>query len=230
MSVTCIAIDDEPLSLQLLQRYIAAYPQLQLHATFDDPVAGLRHLQQHPVDLLFIDINMPDISGLDLVRQLPHKQSVIFITAYREFAYEGFELDAIDYLLKPVPPERFDKAIKKALEYHQYKTGSPTPAPDGLFVRAEYQLVRIALDEIEYIESLEDYVKIHLQQGKAVMTLSTLKAIAEKLPPARFMRIHRSYIVPVAKIRSMVNNKVRLTDTELPVSTSYAAAVKNLVR
>lgn len=227
MQIKCVAIDDEPLALELLKEYIARFPGLKLVHAFDDVLAASEFLREHPVDLLFIDINMPDISGIDLVRSLSEKPIVIFTTAHKEFAHEGFELDALDYLLKPIHPERFERAVNKVLTYFQYTQKVKPDADEALFVRSEYQLVRIELDEIEYIESVDDYLKIHRTNGRPVMTLMTLKAILEKLPDSRFKRIHRSYVVPINKIRSLSNRKVQLTSTELPVSDRYASFLKD---
>lgn len=227
MQIKCVAIDDEPLALELLKEYIARFPALKLVHAFDDVLAASEFLREHPVDLLFIDINMPDISGIDLVRSLSEKPIVIFTTAHKEFAHEGFELDALDYLLKPIHPERFERAVNKVLTYFQYTQKVKPDADEALFVRSEYQLVRIELDEIEYIESVDDYLKIHRTNGRPVMTLMTLKAILEKLPDSRFKRIHRSYVVPINKIRSLSNRKVQLTSTELPVSDRYASFLKD---
>lgn len=227
MQIKCVAIDDEPLALELLKEYIARFPGLKLVHAFDDALAASEFLRAHPVDLLFIDINMPDISGIDLVRSLPEKPIVIFTTAHKEFAHEGFELDALDYLLKPIHPERFERAVNKVLTYFQYTQKVKPDADEALFVRSEYQLVRIELDEIEYIESVDDYLKIHRTNGRPVMTLMTLKAILEKLPDSRFKRIHRSYVVPLNKIRTFSNRKVQLSSTELPVSDRYASFLKD---
>lgn len=228
MPISCIAIDDEPLSLQLVKAYVGQYAELELKAVFDDALAARQWLANNPIDLLFIDINMPDITGLELVRGLTHKPMVIFITAYKEFAYDGFELDAIDYLLKPVDRERFGKAVGKALEYHSFRTGQPLPEPDVIFVRSSYQLVKVKLGDVEYLESVEDYVKIHLTTGRPIMTLLPLKSILEKLPAQRFIRVHRSYVVSLDKVKSVVNKKVQLTKEQVPVSDSYFPAIKHL--
>lgn len=226
MQLKCIAIDDEPLSLALIQEYVSRFPALRLVQTFDDAISAAEFLRQTPVDLLFVDINMPDINGIDLVRSLTVKPVVIFITAHRKFAVEGFELEALDYLLKPLNFDRFSRTIQRALEYHQYKQQSGTLPAATIFVRAEYKLVKIALQDVLYIEGLQDYIRIHLQQGKPVMTLMTLKAMLEKLPPAQFRRIHRSYIVPVNRVTAIVNKKVRLGNTiELPIGDSYAGFI-----
>jgi DNA-binding LytR/AlgR family response regulator len=152
---------------------------------------------------------------------------VIFTTAHKKFAYEGFELEALDYLLKPIDRERFARAVQKAVDYYAY-THRPTDEPaESLFVHSEYRLVKIALNEIEYIESLEDYIKIHLGAGRHVLTLMSLKKVLEKLPADQFKRIHRSYVVPVGKVKSVLNRKVRLlSGQELPISDSYSSFVK----
>ncbi len=221
MQIKCVAIDDEPLALDLVREYVLRFPILKMVQTFDDAIAGAEFLRSNPVDLLFLDINMPDITGIEVVRSLPQKPLLVFTTAYKKFALDGFELDAIDYLLKPIPFERFAKAVNKAIGYYQYKTSDGNKKEEALFVRSEYQLIRIGLDDIEFIESVEDYLKIHRNSGRPVMTLMTMKAILEKLSPHQFKRIHRSYIVPVSKVRSIVNRKVHLTSVELPVSDSY---------
>ena len=222
MPLKCIAIDDEPLALGLIKNYAARVPDLQLLQTFDDAISGGEFLRQHPVDLLFADVSMPDINGVDLVRSLEIRPMVIFTTAHKKFAYEGFELDAIDYLLKPIDFERFKKAILKAVEFYQYKTLPKEPGNESLFVRSEYKMIKINLGEIDYIEGLEDYIRIHIDNARPILTLMTLKAVLEKLPAEKFRRIHRSYIVPVNKVRSVLNKKVMLSSNkELPISDSY---------
>lgn len=222
MTLKCIAIDDEPPALILLKEYISRIPSLQLVQTFEDSVAGSAFLRESPVDLLFIDINMPDISGLDLVRSLEVRPLIIFTTAHKKFAIDGFELDAIDYLLKPVSFERFSKAVNKALEFADYKSKTASAESEALFVYSEYRMVKIPIADIEYIESLEDYIRIHLTNAKPVMTLMTMKKVLEKLPASKFSRIHRSYIVATAKVKSILNRKATLiSSTELPISDSY---------
>jgi DNA-binding LytR/AlgR family response regulator len=227
----CIAIDDEPLALRLIAKYVLEFPALQMVQTFDDAISGAEYLKRGTVDLLFIDINMPDISGIDLVRSLENKPIIIFTTAYKNFAYEGFELEAIDYLLKPIDFKRFARAVEKAIEYNKYKNApAEEKTDDSLYVYSEYRMVKIDLPDIEYIESMEDYIKIHIQNAKTVLTLMPLKKILEKLPSDRFQRIHRSYIVPVNKIRSIHNRKVQLSGIELPVSDSYMDFARNWMK
>jgi DNA-binding LytR/AlgR family response regulator len=223
MYLKCIAIDDEPPALEVIKEYVSKFPGLQLMQTFDDAISGGEFLRNTFVDILFADINMPDITGLDLVRSLKEKPMIIFTTAHKKFAHDGFELDAIDYLLKPISFERFSKAVNKAMEYNKYKKQAKNETAESLFVYSEYRMVKISLKQIEYIESLEDYIKIHLINAKPVLTLMTLKGVLEKLPADQFKRIHRSYIVAVDKVNSILNRKAKLqSSAELPISDSYA--------
>jgi DNA-binding LytR/AlgR family response regulator len=229
MQIRCIAIDDEPLALQLIREYASRFPVLQLVQTFEDAISGAEFLRNAKIDLLFIDINMPDVNGIDLVRSLKEKPIIIFTTAHKKFAVEGFELDALDYLLKPIQFERFARTVNKAVEYYQYKK---TPKNEqSIFVRSEYRMVKVDLIDIEYIESLEDYIKIHLTNKEYVLTLMTMKAVLEKLPADKFKRIHRSYIVSIPKVKSILNRKVLLTSSsELPVSDSYIDFIAEWMR
>lgn len=218
--IRCIAVDDEPLALELVRQYLGRCPEVRLVQTFTDAVAAREFLQQHPADLLLVDINMPDITGLDLVRSLAVRPLVIFTTAYKSFALDAYDLEGLDYLVKPLDPERFDRAIRRAVEHHRLRNPGSREG-ESVVVRAEYQLVKIPLADIAYIESVEDYLKIHLAQGRPVMTLMTLKAMLQKLPQDRFRRIHRSYIIPLAKIRSVTSRRVRLDTVDLPIGDSY---------
>jgi two-component system LytT family response regulator len=227
MKLKCVAIDDEPLALALIKNYVDHFPNLELLATFHDAIFGKEFLNQTPVDLLFIDINMPDITGLELVRSLKQKPMVIFTTAYKKFAFEGFELEALDYLVKPIDSERFSRAVQKATDFWNYKNTPRPETSENLFVHSEYRIVKIALTDIEFIESLEDYIRIHLTNAKPLLTLMSLKKVLEKLPENRFKRIHRSYIVPVNKVKSILNRKVLLNSgKELPVSDSYLSFIE----
>jgi len=228
MPIRCIAIDDEPLALLLLKQYIMQFPQLELIQTFDDAISGGEFLRNTKIDLLFADINMPDITGLDLVRALDERPMIIFTTAHKKFAHEGFELDAIDYLLKPVTFERFSKAVRKAIDYHNYKERTVNEATDNLFVYSEYRMIKIDVNEIEYIESLEDYIRIHVVNSKPILTLMPLKKVLEKLPQDKFRRIHRSYVVAIDKVTSVQNRKARLTSSqELPISNTYTGFIED---
>lgn len=219
----CVAIDDEPLALDLLRKYISEFSVLELIGTFDDAVEGAGYLKTHKTDLLFIDINMPDLTGLDLVAGLEYKPMVIFTTAHKRFAHEGFELEALDYLLKPISIERFEKAVNKAAEQFAYRKSSVQEVAESIVVRSEYKVVKINLADIAFIEAMEDYIKIHLlSTGRPVLTLMSIKGILAMLPGSQFSRIHRSYVIPDAHVKSIQNKKVHLASgKELPVSDSY---------
>ncbi|RZK81912.1 MAG: response regulator transcription factor [Pedobacter sp.] len=230
MVLKCVAIDDEPLALQLIETYASRIPALELIKTFEDALAGAEYLNRNSVDLLFLDVNMPDISGVDLARAMVHKPLIIFTTAYKEFAYEGFQLEAIDYLLKPIEFETFSKAFQKALAYKKFRD-QPGASQDEAFiyVHSEYRLIKVHLKDIEYIESMEDYIKIHISGiEKPVLTLMTLKKMLGMLPENQFVRIHRSYVVPIAGIRALLHKKVKLEKILLPIGDSYAEAIKRL--
>jgi DNA-binding LytR/AlgR family response regulator len=232
MNLKCIAIDDEPLALKLISEYVSRFPALQLIKTFEDAISAAEFLKSKTVDLVFLDINMPDITGIDLARSLTVKPMIIFTTSYRNYAYEGFELEAVDFVEKPIELERFTRAVEKALMIHQYKNeakGKPNDIDESLYVQSEYRVIKIALSAIRYIESMENYIRIHLTNDKPVLTLMPLKDVLKKLPSAKFQRIHRSYIVPVNKIRSIQNRKVQLIGIELPVSDAYYNVIRGLV-
>jgi len=223
MQLKCIAIDDEPLALEIIKKYIAEFPDLKLLHTFEDAISAAEYLKLNKVDLLFIDIDMPDITGIDLVRALDEKPMVIFTTAHKGFAFEGFELEALDYLLKPIDLKRFSAAINKALDFAKYKSSGQGELDGSLYVHSEYRMIKIELKEIEYIESMQDYIKIYLSNTeKPILTLMSLKGVLEKLPSSDFVRVHRSYIVATKKIRSIHNHRVKLKNIELPVGNNYA--------
>ncbi|MEH3112081.1 LytR/AlgR family response regulator transcription factor [Pedobacter terrae] len=223
----CVVVDDEPLAAALIRSYIEASDNLQIGGVFEDAIAAAEYLNKHKTDLLFLDINMPDITGIDLFKSLKNKPMLIFTTAYKNFAFEGFELEAIDYLLKPIDYPRFKKAVNKAKEFYHYQNEKQhEDFIESIFVHSEYRLIKINLPDILFIESLEDYIKIHLQGSKMVLTLMPLKKITEKLPADRFKRIHRSFVVSLQKIKAIHNRKIELITGEvLPVSDSYVEVI-----
>lgn len=231
MTLKCVAIDDEPLALKLIESYVDRIPSLTLVNTFEDALSGAEFLNCHPVDLLFLDVNMPDISGIDLAKAITAKPMIIFTTAYKEFAFEGFQLEAVDYLLKPVEFEGFLKAVNKALSYKRFLEQRFTQSEaDIIYVHSAYKLIKIQVSEIEYIESMEDYVKIHTGEEKPVLTLLTLKKILEMLPQKQFVRIHRSYVIPVSGIKAILHKKVQLLSVQLPIGDRYADQMKEMFK
>ena len=233
MKIRCIAIDDEPLALKQIDAYIRKTPFLESVRLFNSAIDAMEFLSLEKADLIFVDINMPDLNGLDFVKALTDKPGIIFTTAYSEYAIEGFRVDAIDYLLKPVSYNDFLKAVNKArqiFENNVSKSGRVIQRPDHLFVKADYKIVRIELSDIKYIESMHEYVKIHLTDGKPVMTLLSLKSIEEQLPADKFMRVHRSYIVNKEKIRVVERNRIVFdNNVYIPVSDQYKEAFQEFI-
>lgn len=219
--IKCIAIDDEPLALALVKEYISKISFLQLSGVFTDAVEAKAFLEKEKTDLIFLDIQMPDINGIQFYLSMPQKPMVIFTTAFSEYAVEGFNVNAIDYLLKPFEYDRFLKAAYKAKEYSDFMQNQEIRL-SSIFVKADYQLVKINLKDVLFIEGLDDYIRIHLAENKTVLTLMSLKAITEKLPSQEFVRIHRSYIVALDKIEKVNSRKVVIAGKEIPVGISYA--------
>ncbi|MFI5194695.1 MAG: LytR/AlgR family response regulator transcription factor [Chitinophagales bacterium] len=217
-----VAVDDEPLALALLEDNIRQVPFLKLAASCSRAMEALRVLREEEVDLIFLDIQMPGLTGLQFLQSLAVRPMVILITAYEKYALEGFNLDVIDYLVKPVPFERFLRACNKAQDFLKLKQHAfPSDQPDYFFVNAEYGLIKIVIPEIQLIEGLKDYLKIHMADGKPLVIRMSLKSIEEKLPPHKFFRIHKSYIVSLAHITSIRKNSVFLGSRELPLSDHY---------
>ncbi|PZP48494.1 MAG: DNA-binding response regulator [Pseudopedobacter saltans] len=231
MKIRCIAIDDEPWALTLIEKYVKQLPQLELVATFEDAIAGSEFLRKYPVDLLFLDINMPDMNGITLASSLINKPFIVFTTAYKKFAYEGFELEAIDYLLKPFDLDRFQKAVDKVEKAMLAAKLSQKSNDASIFVWSEHQQVKVILSEIMFIESRKDYTCFHLYNKPKLLTLLPLKKTEELLPSQEFVRVHRSYIVPVKEIRKIASRKVVLqSGEELPIGRLYADNVSALVK
>ena len=222
--IRCLAIDDETPALDILEDNIRQIPFLQLAGKCKNAYAAMETIRQEPVDLLFLDIEMPGISGLSFLKSLSNKPMVIFITAYRNYAVEGFDLDVLDYLVKPVSFDRFLKAVNKALEYQGFKQREENPNnnfPDYLFIHTEYQLTKVFIHEIAYIEGLRNYIRIHLTgTTKPLLSKLSLKAIEEKLPAGKFARVHKSFIVMLDKISSVRNDIIRIGDRDIPLSRS----------
>ena len=241
MTLTCIAVDDEPLALGLVCAFIEKTPFLRLAGRYSSAVEALQDLMSQSVDVIFLDIQMPDLTGLELARVLErgnrgdHTTRIIFTTAFDQFALDGFRVDALDYLLKPFNYEEFLRAASKARQYFGLvQRTEPTAvgvvpatpveaADDYLFLKVEYQLVRVAYSDILYIEGLKDYVKVYRQSdpAKPLLSLTSLKALEEKLPPKRFMRVHRSFIVALDRIDAVTRNSVQIGITTIPVSDQY---------
>ena len=219
--ISAIAIDDEPPALKVLEVFCSKTDFIDLQKTFNKPAEAQKHLRKFPVDLLFLDINMPSINGLELHREINQDTMVIFTTAYSEYAVEGFNLNAVDYLLKPFTLKRFLQSMDKVRELYNFRKVKTQEGPQYLLVRADYSLVKIDLEDILFIEGLDDYLKIHLVNGKPIIARMTIKSVVEKLPSHLFVRVHRSYVVPLQKIASVRNKVIAIGTEEIPIGSSY---------
>ena len=219
--INCIAIDDEPLALEIIEEFCSKVPFLKLEKTFTDTSEAAKYLRKFPVDLLFLDIQMPDISGIDFYKEHAANKLVIFSTAFSEYAVEGFNLSALDYLLKPFEFSRFLQAANKANEYFNYLNATDNKEVQHLFVRSEYSLVKIDLSDILYIETLDDYLKIHVVDRKPILTKMNLKNVMSKLHSKDFARVHRSYVVPLHRIQSVRGKTIHLDGIEIPIGIKF---------
>jgi two-component system, LytTR family, response regulator LytT len=239
LTLNCIAVDDEPLALGLVCAFIEQTPFLKLVGRYSSAIEALRALHEKKVDLLFLDIQMPDLNGIELARVLDRNGAntgprIIFTTAFNQYAIEGYKVDALDYLLKPFGYDEFLRAANKARSYAERLQPSAIPLAipqkeepeeEYLFLKVEYQLVRVAFKDILYIEGLKDYVKVYVQGStKPILTLTSLKALEEKLPARRFMRIHRSFIVSLEQVKAITKNSVQIGDITITVSDQYKDA------
>ncbi len=218
--IHCIAIDDEPLALQLVNEYCNKISFLQLEKTFTNTDEAKEWLSTNKVDLIFLDIQMPDINGMQFYKNLSEKPPVIFATAYKDFAAEGFNVEAVDYLLKPFEYDRFLKACYKAKEYIEFLSSQELQL-NSIFVKVNYEIMKINLKDIELVEALDDYIKIYIKPTP-VLTLMTLKSLQQKLPAREFVRVHRSFIVPIGKIDKFSKTKLRTAGKEIPIGSSYS--------
>jgi len=235
MKISCVAIDDEPLALDLLSKFIQQTTFLELEGKFSNAIEALGYINQHEVNLIFMDIQMPDLSGMELARILDGKKNsihtrVIFCTAYHQFALEGYKVEALDYLLKPYSYEDFLAAATKAYQYfgrigtlaQPSPAASPAPAADYIFLKVEYQLVKVVLKDITHVEAYKDYVKVHLKsKNHPLLSLTSMKNMEELLPKDRFMRVHRSFIISLDHIDSISKNMIHIGDQQIAVGDLY---------
>lgn len=237
MKLNCITVDDEPLALNLISAFAEQTPFLELKGRFGNAVEALQALHEQTIHLIFLDIQMPDLNGMELARVISQagaslQTRIVFTTAYNQFAVEGYKVDALDYLLKPFGYDEFLRAATKAKRYFEVlqDNGAGEVTENYMFIKSDYKHIRVDFDSVTHIESVKDYVKIHLMPPLSpVVTLSSLKSIEEKLPAARFLRIHRSFIVAVSKVDSVSKNAVQLGLVEIPVGELYKEAFKTLL-
>lgn len=232
MSVKCIIVDDEPLAIEILESYVGKVDQLQLVSTFRNAVSAFTFLQQHPVDLIFLDIQMPKLSGIDFIKSLKHPPKVIFTTAFRDYALQGFELEIVDYLLKPIPFERFLKAVAKVLHQPSNQT---TPAPkqetvtdNYVYFKVDKKMIKTKMADVLYIESIKDYVKVKTQE-KEIVTQQKISYLEESLPREQFLRIHRSFIVNLEKIDAYSATDVEIGKHSIPIGRNYKNDVMKIL-
>lgn len=238
-TISCIIVEDEPMARKLLEQYVERLPYLELSASLSSPLAALEYLRNHQPDLLFLDVQMPEITGIGLLKILENKPFIILTTAYSEYAIEGYSLDVTDYLLKPITFERFLAAVEKVHRRIQETSAQPTEvqggvtipaaeAEDYFFVKDGTVSVRIRFSDILYVEGMKDYVRIHTPERK-VTTLYSLKHLLEVLPEGHFARIHHSYIVALDRLDEVHRDQVRINGAMLPVSDTYRRAFRELV-
>lgn len=224
--IRCITIDDEPLALKQLASYVTKTPFLKLVKACESALEALEILNHEAIDLMFVDINMPDLNGMDFVKSLKNKPQVVFTTAYSEYAVEGFKVDALDYLLKPIGYSDFIKAANKAQKFFDLKSNVVEEQiktdKDFLFIKSEYKIVRIKFDDIKYIEGMREYVRIYLENAKPIMSLLSMKSLESQLPQDKFMRVHRSFMVNLDKITTIERQRIVFNkDVYIPISEQY---------
>jgi DNA-binding LytR/AlgR family response regulator len=234
MNYSCLIVDDEQLARKLLESFVSKIPGLELKGMCKNPLEALEIMQKEQIDILLLDIQMPELTGVDFLKTLKNRPTTIFTTAYSEYALEGYQLDVIDYLVKPFSFERFLQAINKAIGHIDLKrkaddqvTGNRT-GMEFLLLHADHKIYKVKLDDIQYIEGLKEYVSYYTKE-KRIIVLQSLKSIEESLPKDQFIRIHRSYIVPVDKIKSLDGNQVQIGDKLIPIGRSYKEEVMKQV-
>ena len=238
MIIKCAIVDDEPLAVELLASYVKKIPFLELCGRYSNATDALHGIGENPVDLLFLDIQMPELNGLEMSKMISEDIRIVFTTAFERYAVDGFRVNALDYLLKPISYADFMEACNKALQWFQLVKQSEQPAaspqvdeePTSIFVKSEYKLLQIQLDDIRYIEGLKDYVKIYTEQSQhPILSLMNMKSIEQMLPTSRFIRVHRSFIVQKSKIREIERNRIVFGDVYIPIGDSYKPAFQEFI-
>lgn len=227
MTITCAIIDDEPLAAGLLKSYAEKTPFLQLTGTYGSAVEAIRELREHPVQLLFLDIQMPELSGMEFAKLLPKDTKIVFTTAFQQYALEGYKVSALDYLMKPISYDEFLRAASKALDWFSAGQRQQTATDDRfMYVKSDYKLVRVSLDDILYIEGLKDYVRIHLADGTKITSLMSMKKLEDYLPRPEFLRTHRSFIVHMSRVEQIDHYRIVFGQEYIPISDSYKDEVQ----
>ncbi|WP_300724733.1 LytTR family DNA-binding domain-containing protein [uncultured Bacteroides sp.] len=239
MTLRCAIVDDEPLALGLLESYVKKTPTLELRGRYSSAIEAMNQLPEEPVDLIFLDIQMPDLNGLEFSRMIPNDTRIVFTTAFDQYALDGYKVNALDYLLKPISYADFMQAVNKAMDWFELQqkaesgnhAEAPTSAePDYIYVKSDYKLIQVDLNKILYIEGLKDYIKIHLEdETRPVLSLVSMRTMEEKLPSSRFIRVHRSFIVQKQKIKVIDKGRIVFGKEYIPVSDSYKQELQNYV-
>ncbi len=219
--LTCIALDDEPIALEIIKMHCSRLPFINLTNTFTQPSKAAKYLQGFPVDLIFLDINMPDINGINFYKNLQQEIMVVFTTAHSQYAVDGFQVNALDYLLKPIEFNRFKAACEKGRDYASFLKSKHSQQQNDLLVRSKHTLVKIPFSEILYLEKVADYIKIHRKNKEAVLTLMSMKKILDKLPEHTFTRVHRSFTVNQKELTSIRGKQLFIGDVAIPIGKTY---------
>jgi DNA-binding LytR/AlgR family response regulator len=219
--INAIAIDDEPLALNVIETFCAGVDFLNLQKSFTKPGEALKHLRKYPADLVFLDIRMPSMTGISLYKAIKQNTMVIFTTAYSDYAVESYELNAIDYLLKPIMPNRFIQAVNKAYDYYNFIYKIDNTIQKDIYIRADFSLIKVPLADILYIESLGDYLKVFIKDRKTIVARMTMKEVYDNLPTTDFIRVHRSFILPKKRIQSVRNKTIIIPEKEIPLGNTY---------
>ena len=234
MTLNCAIIDDEPLAIDLLESYVNKTPFLKLVGKYSNAVTAMKGIKEESIDLLFLDIQMPDISGLEFSRLVDERTKIVFTTAFSQYAIEGYKVNALDYLLKPISYVDFLESANKALKHFTATVQQPTPTAEDdnyIFIKSDYKIIKVELKDILYIEGLKDYVKIYTEsQPKPYLSLMSMKAIEERLTPKNFRRVHRSFIVNMSKIRTVDRGRIVFDKNYIPVSDSYKQELTDYLR
>ena len=239
MILRCALVDDEPLALSLLESYVRKTDSLELCGSYSSAIQAMKSLPEHPVDLLFLDIQMPELNGLEFSRMVSDNTRIIFTTAFEQYAIDGYRVNALDYLLKPISYNDFIEAVNKALQWFELRKKAETPDSvqtslptdsNHIYVKSDYKIVQIELDKILYIEGLKDYIKIYTEDNpRPILSLTSMKTMEEKLPSNRFIRVHRSYIVQKQKIKIIDKGRIVFGKEYIPVSDSFKQELQNYV-
>ncbi len=231
MKIRCIIIDDEPLAIRVIKKYLESFREIECIASFNNPIDAISTIEEKEINVIFLDINMPLMNGLVFIKTLRNKPHIIITTAYKEYAIESFELDVLDYLLKPIPFERFAKSVGKIINQIKLEKGlvkNSDLKSDFIFFKVNRKLVRIRLEDILYIESMKDYIKVHTTTD-AHLVLKSMSAVAEELSGEHFIRIHRSYLIAIDKIKSIEGNLIEIGDKRIPIGRNYTQTVKKRI-